>query len=377
MRKHRAAAIVALAALVTLPLAFPSQAQDKTPYRITGPFAHGNLAIYLVHGESAPGPTPLTLEEALNQGAVVVKETGSVNQLTIENRGGQAVFVQSGDIVKGGRQDRALTASLVLPPHSGEVDIAAYCVEHGRWTGRGSEASDHFASSNEALPSRQAKLALATPDAGYGARQGEVWNTVAEVQKKLETNVGAPVAAAASPTSLELSIETGTVAKAREDYVAALADAGRKDRDVIGEVAVINGKISNADLYPSNALFRKMWDKNLRASAVEALSEREGGGAAGSAAAAPAPAEVDAFLVSVDEGKADAKPIVAGNALETRETPAALGVKTERDGQWVHKSYLARMTDDESSVEHDEPNVRQQSVPNPAQQSIPNPPVHP
>ena len=69
----------------------------------------------------ANGPVPLTLDEALGNGSVKVVETGEVNELKIENTGGEPVFIQSGDIVKGGRQDRTLTTSLILPPHSGEI----------------------------------------------------------------------------------------------------------------------------------------------------------------------------------------------------------------------------------------------------------------
>ena len=44
----------------------------------------------------------LTLEEALKQARVVVHETGNVERLEIENTGGEAVFVQAGDIVIDG-----------------------------------------------------------------------------------------------------------------------------------------------------------------------------------------------------------------------------------------------------------------------------------
>ena len=47
--------------------------------------------------------------------------------------------MQSGDIVKGGQQDRVLTVSLMLPPKSGRIPIASFCVEQGRWPARGKE----------------------------------------------------------------------------------------------------------------------------------------------------------------------------------------------------------------------------------------------
>ena len=84
------------------------QAHAESDVQITGPQVHDNLAVYFVHGASASGPVPLTLAEAIDKGTVRVIETGEVNELKM-NAGADAVFVQSGDIVKGGRQDRTLT----------------------------------------------------------------------------------------------------------------------------------------------------------------------------------------------------------------------------------------------------------------------------
>ena len=110
-------------------------ADSKTT--VSSPHVHENLAVYFIHGESAAGPVPLTLQEALDKGSVRVLETGSVNELKIENTGSEDIFIQTGDIVKGGKQDRVLTMSFVLPPKSGEVALAAFCVERGRWSARG------------------------------------------------------------------------------------------------------------------------------------------------------------------------------------------------------------------------------------------------
>jgi len=73
-------------------------------YRVSGPHTHKNLAIFLIHGKSlAEGKTFLTLQEALEQKKVVVYETKDVNELAVENLSNEDVYVQSGDIVKGGQ----------------------------------------------------------------------------------------------------------------------------------------------------------------------------------------------------------------------------------------------------------------------------------
>jgi len=163
---------------------------NSEPVHLTGRVSHDNLAVYFVHGVSKAGPVPLTLQEALAKGVVRISETGNVNALAIENFGEQAVFVQAGDVVKGGRQDRTLTVSLVLPPKSGRIQIASFCVEHGRWSARGGEDAQSFATSASAVPSREMKLAMQAPmpaapaDGGMtvGLRQQKLWADVTVAQ---------------------------------------------------------------------------------------------------------------------------------------------------------------------------------------------------
>jgi ARG and Rhodanese-Phosphatase-superfamily-associated Protein domain len=100
----------------------------------------------LDHGEDRiKGKVPLTLQEAIEQKKVIVHETENVNELAVENTTDQEIFIQSGDLVKGGKQDRLLVFDLILHPKSGKLPIAAFCVEAGRWQQRGSESREVFA----------------------------------------------------------------------------------------------------------------------------------------------------------------------------------------------------------------------------------------
>ena len=74
-------------------------ADGEAEYRVSGPLVSENLAVYFIHGKSSPGPVPLTLQEALAKDAVRVYETGNVNELAVENRGEEPVFIQASDIV--------------------------------------------------------------------------------------------------------------------------------------------------------------------------------------------------------------------------------------------------------------------------------------
>jgi len=164
-------------------------------YTVSGPYTYKNLTIFLLHGSGqSQRQAPLTLQEAMKRKLVVVRETGDVNRLTIQNRSNQDVFVQAGDIVKGGQQDRVLALDLIVPPKSGRIPIDSFCVEHGRWSRRGDEAVTAFSSSDNALASKELKIA-----AKARRSQGDVWANVSKTQEKLAMNMS--VAPSAAPTS--------------------------------------------------------------------------------------------------------------------------------------------------------------------------------
>jgi hypothetical protein len=353
--------LLALAASSLAFLTYGATASQAGDYRVTGPVVHDNLAIYLVHGASAAGAVPLTLDEALARNVVKVHETGSVNELQIENLGADEVFVQSGSIVKGGQQDRVLSVSLMLPPKSGRIQIASFCVEQGRWSARGKEDVKTFATASAVVPSREAKLAMkapaqavvpdANPVAGirhprttaYGgsdtsSRQQEVWKTVRSVQDKLSTNLAAPVAAPASQSSLQLALENERLKDAQATYLAALQGSAEQDGDVVGYVFAVNGKLNSAEIYPSNGLFRKMWPKLLQASITEAIGAKDSGGDA-----TPTSEAALAFLDEAAKGAASEKQLTANVKLETRAGDKAFSFETRgAQGALVHRSYLAK-----------------------------------
>jgi len=345
-------------AVFSFAAATPRSAFADAKPRISAPHVYENLAVYFLHGASAQGPVPLTLQEAFDKGRVRVLETGNVNELKIENTGDEDIFIQSGDIVKGGKQDRVLRMSFVLPPKSGAVPIAAFCVEAGRWSARGNESAVAFTSAIEAMPSRKAKLAMrepkavATPDAPAASaaasrvaaadavytRQQQVWASVAATQSSLSEELGAAVASPRSTTSLQLSLENKKLKQARADYMRALEASGTEKEDIVGYVIAVNGTISSADVYPSNALFRKMWPKLLAAAVTEAI-----GAKGGKAAAAPSVAAVDQFLEAAEHGKEREEVANSLSRQEVRDADKALFVEAQRkDGTWVHRNYLAK-----------------------------------
>lgn len=322
-------------------------------YRISGPFTHDNLSIFLIHGK-AGGRTYLTLKDALEQKKVAVYETQNVNQLAIENKSEEDVFVQGGDIVKGGQQDRLITNDFVLPARSGRMPVAAFCVEPGRWTQRGAEPAKMFNSSTETVSNKDMAIASRS-----NKSQQEVWREVAKAQDGLEANaprvlsagggnvggvasgvasaIADPVRAPASPSSLQLTLESKAVTDAVEGYIKALSGAINGKPDVIGFAFAVNGEVNSADIYASPALFQAMWSKLLKSSAVEAVRRSRKDQ---KFPAVPVSA-IETLLGGVKDAK-ESTMEVGRVKLVSRDAGKQLMFES-RDGEvWIHRNYIQK-----------------------------------
>lgn len=326
-------------ALATLSAAAVN-AGPGTDYKISGPYTSNNLSIYLVHAsEKTSGKTYMTLDEAMEHRLVIVYETSDVNTLLVANISKEEVYIQSGDIVKGGKQDRVVKEDMILPEMSGKVPIQVFCVEHGRWTQRGSESAGHFESSKQSIAGNAMKIAVRSD-----GDQREVWSKVAEAQDRLEKNIAAPVKSNKSASSFQLTLESQHLRENTKPYEDALSPLIDKHRDAVGYVVAINGKVTSADVYANHSLFRKLWPKLISSAAVEAV------GADKTEAFAPAPSQEE--VKSVVAGPKDLQlamdsKVNARTEVRKKESDRAVQFETRDAGATpgtaaVHKSYVVK-----------------------------------
>jgi hypothetical protein len=308
-------------------------AESPASFRLSGPFTHENLTVFLIHSSEKAAPsTLLPLKNAMEQKKVTVYETGNVNQLAIENTSAETVFVQGGDIVKGGQQDRVFTMDMVLPPKSGRVPIAAFCVEQGRWTKRGAEDAKTFAVSDNVLPTKAAKIAVKSK-----GDQQEVWNSVATVQTQVSVSAG--MARSARTTSMQLTLEDKALAKSTEPFRKKLTKILEGKPDVIGVAFAINGELNSADVYSSPTLLRHLWPKLLNATAVEAVAKTD----ASKSFTAPAEDDLKNAIVAAHAGKESSRPVNSRTTWTTKDSDKWLLFESrDSAGGWIHRNYIAK-----------------------------------
>ncbi len=288
-------------------------------YKVLEPIRHGNLTVFpVVAAKSYPTGEFLTLDEGLRSGEVVVTEAGSVqglirrhiapairhdgaevNRLVLVNNSKRPLLLLAGEIVSGGKQDRVIGKDRIVPAESDPVDLSVFCVEPGRWVA----TSEHFGASESvygknvggpidgaagapmaimAQPSVRAK-AMADKN------QNEVWDAVNNQKNQMAVEVAAAAPSMQTETVQVEIAQTSSYAKVNENQeVKKQVDAIAKpieqnyqslirqlrDRNAVGVVVAVNGRVIWADIFASTDLLGKYWPKLVRSYASEAFVTR-------------------------------------------------------------------------------------------------------
>src|SRR6202521_5220249 len=314
-------ALLVVAAVVVPCLLQAGAVAPASGYSLLSPIRSGNLTVFpVVASKSYDTVEFLTLDEGLRSGDVVVTEAGQarglirhrprdpaimhpvrdaeVNRLVLVNNSRRPLLLLAGEIVAGGKQDRVIGKDRIVPAESDPVDLSVFCVEPGRWVA----TSEQFGAS-EAMygmkagsgggaiggtlmvqPSVRAK-AMADKD------QSQVWAEVRKQQSamavELQNSAPAAAPAVASTSSYarvmenaEVKKQVDAVAKPIEQNYQTLIKQLR-DRNAVGVVVAMNGRIIWADVFASTNLLEKYWPKLVRSYASEAVVTRAKGAEVG------------------------------------------------------------------------------------------------
>lgn len=297
---------------------------------VAGPFTRDNLTVFLIEGPDRLDQKVLTLQEGIEQGLVTVREGFTA----IENRSDMPLFVQAGDIIKGGIQDRTIPDDYMIPPGKEPMPVMVMCVEQGRSHPRAGESSSSFQVACERLPTTELRLAA------LRHAQIDVWAGVQRTQQALTRNLAGSVQSPLSATSLQLTLEHPLVWQGTDAMLNDLARIPDKHAQAIGMVTVVNGKIRSADLYASNDLFRRTWPRMVKAASVEALSAPRG-----REASLPTREQVISFLTEAEQGTATQQTTNRGFGVVRQESPNVLLIDScdaRRDNLVMHRSILVK-----------------------------------
>jgi hypothetical protein len=119
-------------------------------------WTYKNLKIVPIRPKKGNGnhlPSVVSLQQAIQKGLATVSERGTastenVHFLRINNSSDKSIYISSGELIAGGRQDRMIAKDTILSPTGKDQYVPVMCVEEDRW----SEKEKKFVYSNYANP---------------------------------------------------------------------------------------------------------------------------------------------------------------------------------------------------------------------------------
>lgn len=225
---------------------------------------HRGLAVTALIGDDDPACDYLTVEEALSQGVVTIREVavrGAVNELHVFNRADKPLLIVDGEELAGSVQNRVINLSVLVGKRR-EALIPVSCVERGRSDGqtlRFTSASRMQFASGRAMKMADVSRSLSSRNARQ-ANQAAIWSAIEQKAERMQ---------ASSHTGAMAAIYQQHAA-ALEEYVEALGSIERWR----GALFAVHGRLAGLELVDTASTWVRLMPKIVRSYAIDALEER-------------------------------------------------------------------------------------------------------
>lgn len=228
--------------------AFCQLTYDNLEVNYDSAWSYKNLKVFPIRykGPGTPGSgylkSMVSFSQALKNGLITVQERGTsaienVHWLSLYNNSDRNIFISSGEILSGGRQDRMVSRDTIVHAKNGRIDLPVMCVEEGRW----SERDKKFV--YQKMANIHVRKVL-----DQSKSQVQVWK---EINKQLSLEK------INSKTLSYLPKKTDRNAiKQHNDYLDFfLSKFQHSDSSIVGIVCISGDKIVGSDIFAASNLF--------------------------------------------------------------------------------------------------------------------------
>ena len=231
--------------------------------RVGEPAVYGGMTVFPLFGGLPDGDTTidyLLAHEAMASGTLAVREVseaGSIHELLAENGGECPVLFVEGDELRGAKQNRAVSATILVAARSSTV-IPVICTEWGRW----GYSSRQF-SSGMHLPPTLRRIIKEGAGANFTTRgrhrpdQLAMWQ---EIRRRHD--------------AMRVSSRTGNLSDAADAHRERVDEVRARLPHVEGASGIavaLADKIVSLDVFDKPATLQKVWDRLISGLAMDSL----------------------------------------------------------------------------------------------------------
>ena len=202
----------------------------------------------------------VSFNDALRRHKIVLKEStagggADAGTLVIKTHSKENILLLSGEMVQGGKQDRAFGKTTIIPAGRHKNYVSVFCVEKGRWDDK--PKSFKYAGTADARVLKQIDVTQ---------RQNKVWKEIDNelASKKKKNKTSAYLQAYNDSTQLDTSYLRFFINKMKES-----------DSSYAGFIAITGNRIINAELFSGTDLCLAAYIEMIK-SYVHSLTPADG-----------------------------------------------------------------------------------------------------
>lgn len=247
-------------------LSVPSAWSAAETIQVRSPKRAGPLTFYPLFHSVASRIDYALPDEAMAGGWLSITEVsaeGQISELVVENRGNRRVLFLEGEELRGGKQNRILNTTVMVPPESA-IRVPVSCVERGRWSKSARLQTNGPNMDTGSVSSSQLRHTLRTSvtrslsgGGSHSSDQQSVWDEVRTQHATLGIN---------SPTGSMTDTVTGCA-----DRVAAIRESLPYAEGSSGVLVALGSRLVSLDLFDSPNTCRQVWDRLVTGLTLDGL----------------------------------------------------------------------------------------------------------
>jgi hypothetical protein len=223
--------------------------------------SYRNMAVFPLVCDRKSSAEYLLLDEALEENLIAiteVDESGTVPELTVENRSEKNLLILDGEELVGAKQNRIVNVTILIAAHA-TLTIPVSCVEQGRW----SYQSRRFTSKERVMPPRMRMKKSAAVynsllnDGSFAGNQSETWDMIDE--KLSSHGVDSHTASMGDIYEHEENVI--------DDYIKHFSVQDNQ----VGLVVMINNQVVGSDCFARHDTLQKTFPKLVKSYVLDAI----------------------------------------------------------------------------------------------------------
>jgi len=216
------------------------------------------LTLFPIYGEVKSSYYYITLDEAIKKDILIIKEADMemVSRIEVINKGKDNVFIMEGEELIGGKQNRVVNMSLIIPSEA-KVNIPVSCVEQRRWhyVSHKFKGGGNISFCELRISQKSSMVKNLEEKESYDTDQDSMWEVIEKRFRKMDV--------------FSASGAMKDIYKKKEEEFRKFSEVFIPMDKQLGGIFCINGNVVGMDVFDKPETWKKLMSKIVKSYFLE------------------------------------------------------------------------------------------------------------